>query len=159
MEPIPVEIPAMWWVDVARGVCFHWWLGDPKPDGYGGWRPDFQVAECCVDRALVVIGQMYPSRPPEQQAAALQALREQFGPDALISLVDEWDTGWSRQSALTPVGGDEARLRVAMAVAVIHASWGWDESEEIRVEDPAGIVLACPRQTGSGWMATARART
>ncbi len=159
MEPVPVEIPAMWWVDVARGVCFRWWLGDPKPDGFDGLRPDFQVAECWVDRALVVICKAYPSRPPEQQAIALQALRARFGTDALISLVDEWDTGWSRQSPLTPAGSDEARIRVAMAIAVIHASWGWDESEEIRVEDQAGVVLACPRRTTSRWTATARPRT
>ena len=158
MEPVPVEIAAMWWVDVARGACFCWWLGEPKPDGCDSLRPDFQVAECWVDRVRVVIFHAYPPRPPEQQATALRALREQFGPDTLISLVDEYDTGWSRQSALSPAGGDEARIRVAMAVAVVHASWGWDETVEIRVEDQAGVVLACPRRTASGWTARARLR-
>lgn len=155
MAPVPVIIDAMGWVDIERGVYLRWWPGEtPRPTGF---KLDFQVAECQVAgkaRAVIVVWAHPPASPPAQRAA-LQVLRGHFRPETLISLVDERGEGWSRQSPITPADSAEARRAVAMAVAVVQASWGWDESSEIRVEDAAGCVFACPTHAAGAWVATA----
>lgn len=150
MPSVPVEVAAMGWVDVAQGAYVRWWLNAPRPSGLS---PDLQVAECRVEGTVVLIASAWRPLPPAAQDRALRVLRAHFGPDAQISLVEAFDTGWSRQSAATPPRSDADRLRFALAVAVIHASWGWDESEVIRVEDPAGVLVARARHDGGGWRA------
>lgn len=150
---MPVEIIAMSWVDTAQGVHFRWWLGDePRP---AGLRPEFQVAECRVDGAIVAVLWSHPPAAEGAWCEAIRILRDQLGADAVISLVDGDVPGRSRQSALTPVDGESARLRVALAVAIAKASWGWDESDQIQVEDEAGVWSVRPTRTRAGWSATA----
>lgn len=149
MAPTSVEIVAMGWVDLSQRQYVRWWVGEPRPQP--GLRLHVQVAECEVEGVVVVLFWSHPPATPERQAAALQVLREHFGPDALIALTETFGAGWSRLSAQTPAPSPASRRRVAAAVAVIHASWAWDESSEIRVEDGDGVVIACPRREEGGW--------
>lgn len=153
MRATPVSIDAMGWVDVAQAVYLRGWLGETtKPASF---KSNFQVAECLVDGARVLVVLAHPPAPPEAQRAALQILRGHYGPEALVSLVEAHGEGWSRQSSLTPANDPEARRAIAMASAVVQTNWGWDESAEIRVEDSAGCVIARPTNRAGAWTATA----
>lgn len=151
MELVLVQVIAMGWVDLARGTYFHWWLGDPPVPGV---RPDFQVAECQVAGEPVVLAWAWPPAPPEAEAAALRVLEAHFGADASLALMAAEREGGSRVTWSRLSTRPGARVRVALAEAVVRSSWGWDESPEIQVLDSVGTISVRTERRDDGWYAS-----
>jgi hypothetical protein len=130
-----VTIPAAWVVDPDAGPR--------RVEARAGTFP-----ECSVDGlpVLVVWGSRDQSDDRHAPAAVLDAFRAAAGPGAAV--VVSWPAGkdgWLRVDATAAAGRRRAAL---VAAAVIQASWGWDESERIRVEDGEGALLVAVQWTG-----------
>ena len=115
------------------------------------------VARCDVEDQVVFI--VFDLDRPDLDASARAMVIESLlrHEKSLVGVLWEWDTARCTVS-LVPTGTGTDRALAARAAAVVQASWGWDDSEEIAVTVENEVLEVRPRHREEGWFADAQAK-
>ena len=110
-----------------------------------------QIAECRVDgeRVLVIHGHWPPLAREEWRSLAATARARFGGASAIVVL----EVAPGRLRVDTSFCEVSHRAVAIAAGAVVAASWGWDESTRIRIDDTNARFDVEPRWDGTIWRA------
>jgi hypothetical protein len=113
-----------------------------------------QVARCDVEGSIVfVIHDWDHARLDASVRAVVIAGLSRHAEGALVAVVGEADTGRCTVEVIPP-STIAQRTAAAQAAAVVQASWGWDESPEIRVSVGGEVLeIAARYDSVGGWSA------
>jgi hypothetical protein len=116
-----------------------------------------QVARCDVERQVVFV--VFDLARAALDASARTTVIESLmrREKSLVAVVNAWDTARCTVTVV-PTGSGANRALAAQAAAVVQASWGWDESEEIEVTVDNEVIEVRPRDGADGWSADVRRR-
>jgi hypothetical protein len=152
-----VEIEALGWCNASSGTCEFIkktagaTLKGPSSDDRGT-----QVARCRVENDLVIIVHAQsPTLGRDQRATLVAAL--QSSEVALVAFLVETGVGSCRLDVPVSDLPDGAHAVIAMAAAVVQASWAWDESDRISVTIGDKTLAVAARHDAKGWSAEVRA--
>jgi hypothetical protein len=137
-----VQIVAEWWDD-GSALLRRSLTARPNAATPSGFANELaaQIAVCLVGRLRVAVAT--PQRPHDEadRRALARRIRDVIDPSVIAYQVSNTQ-GACRldESLLEPAGAPFA----AMAVAVVKASWGWDETPEIAVQIGSTVLLVEP---------------
>jgi hypothetical protein len=152
-----VEIEAVGWCNAASGTCeFFKNIAEGTLKGPSSGDRLTQVARCRVEDKLVfIVHALIPTLGDDERAALVAALPSDRV--ALVAFLLEASVGGCRLDVLGSDPTEGAHAVIAMAAAVVQASWAWDESDRISVIIGDQTIRVAARHDTKGWSAEAEA--
>ena len=148
-----VDVDAVGWCDASSGSFEFAELTTDGPfPGPSDARHTTQVARCRVgDAVVLLVHALLPALGERERLTLANALSSEAC--LVVAFVSEAGAGRCRVDVVGGSPRDEVCARVAMAAAVVQASWAWDESERIVVTMGDRGVEVVPRHSSDGWCA------
>jgi hypothetical protein len=113
-----------------------------------------QEARCRVDgKILFLVYAHYPKLEIDAWTSLARTVQAQFD-SAPILVVMDMSSGRVRVDSSFCSRDEQQRAGAVIAASVVQASWAWDESERMRIEDCDRYVEVEARFDGEQWCAT-----